>query len=262
MKVCSRKLVMALTPLLVGQAALAGDYTFTTGAEYTIGDYDTGIDTSTWYVPFTLSYAGQYAGWSLTVPYIRIDGSSLVSGTVSGTGRGGGRAQTPGTTTLINEQRVDSGLGDIQLSAILQLQEETPAVPWVAVRGKVKFGTADEEKFLGTGETDYAIQVEAAKGMVDGLIGYNFLGDTDTIDFADTLYGAAAVTLPLQQPWRTRTELYLEESALAGLDPIIELTISFSRPLVRGRHFSLYAVKGFSDSSPDWGVGTLISHSF
>lgn len=257
----SRKLILALTPLLFCNVATAGDYTFTTGAEYTTGDYGTGVDTSAWYVPFTLGYAAQNYAWSVTVPYIRIDGLTLVTGIRTSAVRGPGRMQTS-TSVTTTEERVDSGLGDVTLSAIYQLWKETPAAPWLAVRGKVKFGTADEEKFLGTGENDYAIQLEAAKGMFDGFIGYNFIGDTDTIDYDDILYGAGAITLPLQQPWRIRTELYMEESPLSDSDEVTELTLSFSRPLPSDRYFSLYLVKGFSDSSPDWGVGTLISTGF
>lgn len=262
MNIRPRNLVVALTPLLFGHAvATAGDYSFTTGAEYTTGDYGTGIETGSWYVPFTLGYAAESFSWSVTVPYIRVDGSTEVTGIRSTTVRGP-RGMTQTTMTTTTEERVDSGLGDIILSAGLQLQRETPVAPWLAVRGKIKFGTADEEKFLGTGENDYAIQLEAAKGMLDGFIGYNFLGDTATIDYDDIAYGAAAVTVPLSQPWRTRAELYMEQSPLSGIDPVTELTVSFSRPLARSREFSLYAVKGFSDSSPDWGVGTLISHGF
>ncbi len=256
----SHTLMVALIPLLFGHSAMAGDYTFTTGLEYTTGDYGTDIDTSSWYVPFTLSYAAKNFGWSLTAPYIRIDGSTLVTGIRTSAVRGPGGMQT--ITSVTTEERVDSGLGDITLSAVYQLQEETPAAPWLAVRGKVKFGTADEEKFLGTGENDYALQLEAAKGIFDGFIGYNFLGDTDSVDYHDILYGAGAITLPLQQPWRIRAEIYLEESPLNSLDEVLELTVSFSQPLTRGRHVSLYAVKGFTDSSPEWGVGTMISHGF
>lgn len=258
--VSSSRLFVALTPLLFAPVAAAGEYTFSTGAEYTTGEYGTGIDTAAWYVPFTLGYTAESFGWSLTVPYIRIDGSSLVTGIRSSAVRSPKGSSTIVTTT--SEERVDSGLGDVTLSAVYQLQQETPAAPWMAVRGKIKFGTADEEKFLGTGENDYAIQFEAAKGIFDGFIGYNFLGDPDAIDYDDILYGAGAITLPLSQPWRTRTELYLEEAPLNGLDEVIELTLSFSRPLAINRHMNLYAVKGFTDSSVDWGVGAMVSHGF
>jgi hypothetical protein len=262
MRALSRTGAAALIPLLFGTAALAEGYTFTTGAEYTRGDYGTDIDTGSWYVPFSLGYSAERFAWSVTVPYIRVDGSSLVSGVRSTTlgGRGGGPGQSVTTTTDV--ERVDAGLGDVTLSGSYLLQQETPARPWLGLTGKVKLGTADEEKNLGTGENDYAIQLEAAKGPLDGLIGYNLLGDTATTDYDDILYAAAAFSLPLQRQWRVRSELYAEQSPLAGVDPVRELTVTFSRPLSRDRQLSLYAIKGFSDSSPEWGMGALISSGF
>lgn len=257
----SRKLMVALAPLLFGNA-VAGDYTFTTGAEYTSGDYGTGIDTTSWYVPFTVGYAAETFAWSVTVPYVRVDGSALVTGIRSTTVRGPGGMRPQDPTTLTNEERIDSGLGDVTLSASYQLQKETPVKPWLALTGKIKLGTADEEKNLGTGENDYAVQIEAAKGMFDGFIGYNVLGDTDTTDYDNILYGAGAVSLSLQSSWHVRSELYLEQSPLSGIDPVRELTVSFSRPIPGERQLSLYAIKGFSDSSPEWGLGVLISTAF
>lgn len=258
----SRNFFVALTPMLLGNVAVAEGYTFTTGAEYTSGDYDTGIDTSTWYIPFTVGYGAETYAWSVTVPFVRIDGSTQVTGVSSTAMRRPGAMHTQTFTTISNEERVDSGLGDITLSASFQLQKETPAKPWLGVTGKIKLGTADEDKNLGTGETDYAVQLEAAKGPFDGFIGYNILGDTPAIDYDNTLYGAGAVTFPLQQQWGVRTELYLEQSPLSGVDPARELTVSFGKPLPGDRKFSLYVIKGLSDSSPDWGMGALISSGF
>lgn len=258
----SRHFFVALALLPLGNVALAEGYTFTTGAEYTSGDYGTGIDTSSWYVPFTVGYGAETYAWSVTVPFIRVDGSTQVSGIRSTTLRGRGGVQSQTVSTISNEERVDSGLGDITLSASYRLQKETPATPWLGVTGKIKFGTADEDKNLGTGETDYAVQVEAAKGMFDGLVGYNFLGDTATIDYDNIFYAAGAVSMPLQSRWRARAELYAEQSPLDGVDPARELTVSFAKPLPRDRHLSLYAIKGLSDSSPDWGLGVLVSSGF
>ncbi len=103
----SRKFMVALAPLLFGNA-VAGDYTFTTGAEYNSGDYGTGIDTTSWYVPFTIGYAAETFAWSVTVPYVRVDGSALVTGIRSTTVRGPGGMQPQSSATVTDEERVDS----------------------------------------------------------------------------------------------------------------------------------------------------------
>lgn len=258
------KLAVAMASLLFGSMTHAGDYTFTTGAEYTNGEYGTGIDTHSWYVPFTVGYLADNFAWSVTVPFIHVDGSTLVTGIrntpIPGPGGGGGGVRK--NTAPINETRVDSGLGDIILRASYLLQQETPVKPWLALTGKVKLGTADETKNLGTGENDYSVQLEAAKGAFDGMVGYTVIGDTNTFDYDNIAYGTAALTLPLHQNWKARAELYAAQAAHPDLDPVRELTVSFDTPLSKDRHMSLYAIKGFTDSSPDWGMGLLVSSGF
>ncbi|HEY9148348.1 MAG TPA: hypothetical protein VIQ22_04995 [Gammaproteobacteria bacterium] len=237
-------------------------FSFTTGAEYTRGDYGTSQDTSTWYVPLMLGYAGKKSFFSITVPYISVDGSSEVTGVRSTSLPGPGGITTTTTYTSTIEERTDSGLGDILLRASYQLQNETPSQPWLGVTGKVKLGTADEDKFLGTGENDYALQLDIAKGAWDGIIGYHLLGDTATIDYDDILFGAVAYTAPLQSNWKMRTEFYTEEEVTEGVDPVREVSVTFGKPLAAGRNLRLYLVKGLSDSSPDWGGGVMLSTAF
>jgi hypothetical protein len=250
--------VVALSLPVVVQAG----YSFTTGAEYTSGDYGTDVETTAWQIPFTLGYAGKRTFFSITVPYIRVDGSTAVSGVRSFTTRGPGGISTQTETTTTTEERTDAGLGDVTLRASYQLQNETPERPWLGVTGKVKLGTADEDKNLGTGENDYSLQLDMAKGPLDGIVGYTVLGDTNAIDYDNIFYGAIGYSAPLQDKWKVRGEFYTEQEAVDGVDPVRELTLSLSKPLGAGRSISLYGIKGLSDSSPEWGAGVMVTSSF
>ncbi len=247
------KRLTLVAALLLPLVAQAGNR-FSTGVEYTSGDYGTGVDTGTWYVPFSLSHSGETYSLGLTVPFIAVSGSSEVSG-VRGTGHGST------TTVTTTSTRTDTGIGDVVARASLQLLAEGQNAPWLALTGKVKFGTASASKNLGTGENDYALQLELAKGRFDATLGYNVLGDTDTIDYDNIVYGAVAWTAELNKTWNLRSEYYTEQPAVSGDDPVQELTLSFDRALDNKRNLSVYFIKGFSDTSADWGAGVMLSRS-
>ena len=100
-----------------------------------------------------------------------------------------------------------------------------------------------------------------AKGRLDAMVGYNFLGDTDTIDYDNIVYGSLAWTAELNKTWNLRSEYYTEQPAVSGDDPVQELTLSFGRALDNKRNLSVYLIKGFSDTSADWGVGVMLSRA-
>ncbi len=245
---------LLLVVVLMYPLVLQAETRFGAGIEYTRGDYGTDVDTSTWYVPLSLSYASDNYSLGLTVPFVVVSGSSEVSG-VRGSGHGAGNS------VATTDTRTDAGVGDVLGRASLQLLAEGPGTPWLAITVKVKFGTASADKNFGTGENDYAMQLEMAKGRFDALLGYNVLGDTDSVDYDNVTYGAVAWTVPMNRQWSLRSEYYMEQPALSSGDPVQELTFSFDTSLDAGRDLSIYFIKGFSDSSVDWGAGVMFSRA-
>ena len=88
------------------------------------------------------------------------------------------------TTT---ENETQSGIGDIVFAATYYLyegDEDKALLPMVDFTGKVKFPSADEEKGLGTGETDYSMESDLTwftdEFAIFGTIGYKFLGSPET----------------------------------------------------------------------------------
>lgn len=235
-------------------------YSFTTGAEYTEGDYGTDVTTSSWYIPFTLGYSGEDYALSITVPYVTVNGSTEVTGVRSSSLSGKGDGKTSSTSTT--DKRTDSGLGDITLKVSYQLLTETATRPWLGVTGKVKLGTASKRDNLGTGENDYAVQLDLAKGAIDGYLGYLFLGDTSAVNYDDIFYGAIGFSFPLGTQWRGRGEYYAEQEAVSGVDAVQEVSLSFDKPLGERRTLRLYVINGLSDSSPDWGAGVMLNTTF
>ena len=139
-------------------AATDGETSIILGAEYTSGDYGTSSKTKIWYFPVTLRYETDVNAASIGVSYLRVEGRGDV--VVSGGGMGMG-SQTVKRTSRLNGTRTDSGLGDVILTGSHKLSGT--ASSRIDLTGKIKFGTADETDNLGTGENDYAVQLDLEK---------------------------------------------------------------------------------------------------
>lgn len=241
---------------LTAQGAVA-DSTLGVGAEYSEGDYGTGETSRSWYIPVDWRYtAGAYSA-SVTIPWLSVDGSTLVapggrpisSSGMGGVGGGGGGSGSTATT------HSDSGLGDVVLSGSYQLLSESQNRPWVAATAKVKLGTADETKGLGTGETDYTLQLEAAKGMFSGYAGYSVLGDSATVDYNNVAFAGLALSIPLTASHTLGVDYYTEQAALDGMEDPRQAGIALSGDLEGGKGYALYYRVGLSDSSADSVMG-------
>ncbi len=261
-----------LLPLYSGIALAEGNYNLGIGADYSNGDYGSSDTATLWSLPLSLSYRGERWGWGISVPYLilRSSGNVVVGGAgMIGTGAdsttvtngGGGPGGNGGTTTTSNSVTTVSGLGDVTLRGSVTLAQEEEVMPWMGFTAKAKLATADENDFLGTGENDYAAQFEMAKGMVDGYVGYKYLGDPAYIDFNNVVYGALAVTFAQASNTFYTIEGYTEQPAIDGGDPKQELSLILDHRLTKRQRLSGYVLKGFSDASPDWGAGLALKYS-
>ena len=166
-----RKLAAAVGGLIIAGSA-AAQTSVGVGFEYTTGNYGATESTETIYVPFVLKH--ETGPWILkaTLPYLRLSGPGNV------VGGGPDRIVVPG---LESERRTVSGLGDIVASAFYNLMDERKGGLGVDLGFKIKLPTADEQDGLGTGETDYAFQLDFFRPFPQKLC---ILGHiADLIDF-------------------------------------------------------------------------------
>jgi hypothetical protein len=101
--------------------------------------------------------------------------------------------------------------------------------------GKVKFGTADVDKGLGTGENDYTVQADFYK-FVDrftwlGSVGYVFRGDPPAIDLNNAVKASLGGTCRFTPDVMAGLFFDYRESAIPGNDSIQELSGFVSRRL-------------------------------
>ena len=239
--------------------ASGAQFGLSTGVDYSTGDFGSDVDTDITYVPFTAKYDLDRWFLRLTVPYLRIRGPGNVvvgpDGNPLPVDEGGGTRRT-----------TEDGLGDIVAGVTYNVIPATATGYIFDVGAKIKFPTADEDKRLGTGETDYSLQGDLYKSVgrwtALGTLGYRWLGDPSGIDLKNVFFASVgalyrlsdAATGGLLYDWREKT--------VSGSDPLHELTAYFAYKFNPNTSAQLYLVTGFSDSSADFGIGTAISYGF
>jgi hypothetical protein len=238
-----------------GAAQDAGtDLRFSTGVEYSTGKYGGTGDIEDLYVPFTFRAGFDRVGVRLTVPWLSVTAPEDTIITEPGT------EPLPGSGATVT----NSGLGDVVGAlTIYDLYVSDAANFIVDATGKIKFGTADETKGLGTGENDYTLQLDAYRFFdrlsLQGTAGYRLRGEPPGVDLNDVFlasFGGAYVTSA-----NSLVGLYFDyrESAISGTDDIQELSGFASFRLGRAWRMELYAFTGLTDSSTDFGGGILFS---
>jgi hypothetical protein len=229
---------------------------FSTGADYSSGDYGGTQNTEIFYVPFTTRYEFDSLTFKVTVPYLRITGPGLVVGGTESPFVIGNGAQTRTT---------QSGLGDIVGAVTYSFFPTTKAMPLIEFTGKVKFPTADEDRGLGTGEFDYTVQTDIAKGFGRftpfGTLGYRIVGDPSGAQLDNVIFTSAGGSYKFMN-WLSGGLIfdYRQATSDRSQDPI-EFTPYVVLKAIEDWSLNLYGVVGFSDGSPDEGGGLQITHS-
>lgn len=218
------------------------------GADYSSGDYGDPVETDILYLPLSGSY--QYGPWTTTVTaaWLQIDGP----GTVIGGGDGGvvvrGNAQSSS----------ESGFGDIWGGLSYELQSFPPELGYLDLSAKVKLPTADEDKNLGTGEVDYTMQADYAysMGRLTPLLtlAYKVKGDSGRLRLNDVWYLSAGADWRMSDLTHIGATIDFQESA-TDTDDALELFTYVSYTLSDDWKISPYVYIGFSDGSPDQGLG-------
>ena len=229
---------------------------WSTGIEYSSGTYGGTEDIEDTYVPLTVRFMTERVGYELTVPYLSVTG--------------------PAGTTVLDpaDQPVagsgptitESGMGDVIAGATLYDVLYSDVLDMALdLTGKIKFGTADSTKGLGTGEHDFTLRADVYKFYelvtLMASTGYKFRGDPADIDLDNVLLASFGGALTLSDETRLGLVYDYRETALAVNDDVAELSAFLSHAWNDTWHIQLYAFSGFSDSSADWGAGILFEIS-
>ncbi len=184
-----------------------------------------------------------------SIPFVHISGPATVVGSTGG--------------ALVNHSA--SGLGDASLAVYRKLDYDVSG--WTSTVGaKVKFPTADQNKGLGTGQTDESVEVNllhpsrAATPFV--TLGYQHLGSSEAYPMESGFYATAGFASPivagttggLAANWRQRT--------VRGGKEGVELMAFAQHDLDTANHVQAFVMHGFTDASPSLTIGLTYGHTF
>lgn len=245
-----------LAALLPCVAIAEGTFTISSGLDYSTGKYGSSQKTDTVYVPLIGKYETGPWTFRVTLPWVSITGPGGVVGS------GPDRVTVDGV--LRTRRTTESGLGDIVTGASYTVLEQGS---WVIDLGaKIKWGTGSESRGLGTGKEDLTVQADIYRSFgpasVFATIGYKRMGDPDGVEFRNPVFASVGLahrigsgtTAGVSYDWRDR----LRPSSAQ----IQEVTAFVSHRLSESWKAQAYAVTGFSDASPDFGLGLIVGRMY
>ncbi len=264
---------------------------------YSSGKYGTDTTTDIAYLPLSIRRLFDDGDITFTIPYICISstgavtllsgvpnrvsssgssgsgssgsGSSGGSGSGSGSGNSGpGRGsddKSPGN--VAPTASTDCGIGDLILRGRYYLVDERDWIPTIAVTGRIKFPTADENRGLGTGEFDEGFGVEVSKTLVGNWlgfvdVGYTFIGDPPGVDLRNQWYYDFGVGYNATK--NLLLSAYYEEyrALIPNLSNPRDLLFALNYKATSALRFNASLLVGLSDGAPDYGLTGGISWRF
>lgn len=171
-------------------------------------------------------------------------------------------AMPPGSATANTKVR---GWGDVGIKVRRTLWASTQPAQGVDLTLKVKTKTGNAERGLGTGGTDVALQLEGYRAhrnwLFFGHIGQRKTGDSSVLPPASN---PVFTEMGVQKRWGQGTHVglfhnYRQANGRSGA--LSEATV-FYQTKVATDVVQLSVTKGFTDASPNWGVGVAYTVRF
>jgi len=245
-------------------AAEGGNFYLAAAFDYSTGKYGTDTSTDILSIPVIGIYQTGLWIFRLTVPYIWITGDGTVVPGMGGAVPGSGGGIAGGMGSKGSASTTQSGLGDVIAAATYNIYSGIENNLGVDLTGKVKFGTASTS--LGTGENDYAAQIDVYKKLdrftTMASLGYRVLGDPPGYDLNNAAYGTLGGYYQFTDQTGGGAEMRFSQKLFPTGEGPRELTAYVSHKFDQSLSFSGYVLKGFSDGSPDSGFGVLITSGF
>ncbi len=235
----------------------AGDFTLSSGLDYSNGKYGASQSTEIWYVPLTTKYETGASIFKLTVPWLRIrapGGGNLIGVDAAG------RPVYDGAGAKTSQE----GMGDVVASYSHSLFEQPVLGVLLDLTAKAKLATADTG--LGSGKNDYTALADlyypAGAWTPFATVSYRVTGDPAGSNLKNVWGG----TLGLGYKKSSENSLGLmwdrRQASTASGVASNEATAYWVHKFGGGMKLQTYAVKGFSNGSADWGLGAMFSKAF
>lgn len=187
----------------------------------------------------------------VTVPYVDIEGPGTLSGAL-GPRKIVGQAGTP------TNRR--SGLGDVSVGAAFIVVREGRIMPRLELAGVVKVPTAASG--LGTGQTDYGVQVTFYRPLWTGVktfgsVGYQRIGDPNTFQLHDGERATVGLDVNYSN-WGGGALLDYEKSLFSGVPNTFTVDPYVTLPFLFGSGIQIYTTVALTRLSPNHEVGARL----
>jgi hypothetical protein len=230
---------------------------FSTGVDYSSGDYGDVIDTTILYVPFTFTYEQYPLTFKITIPWLEIEGpGNVIGGGDAGVVIGGGSAT----------KTTESGMGDIWTSLAYSVEAIPADWFYLDLIAKVKLPTGDDDRGLGTGERDWTLQADFFKSLGKfsplATVAYKIKGDPPGFKLDNVWYLSVGGAYQFSDQTSAGATIDFQEAATETSDDAFELFGYVTHKLTPAWSVTAYGYGGFTDGSPDEGVGLQIGYRY
>ena len=243
-------IALFLLPLFLFTQLKAGNLTLSTSFSYNNGYYIYTEALQTYYMNLGLRYTSGNLMLSGYVPFIMQD--DIFSDA----------AQTdPGDQYHIgepmSEHSYNSGIGDIFLYGEYRLFQPLSAAPTVYLTAQLKIPTSANISLFSTGEFDYGAGLALRQwfGSYYAFLnaGYQILGNPPDIEYQNPFsFGIGAGKFFLQGRYSINLYYRMYTEIISDVQPPQQLSFGFGAALSRRTIISLYLIKGFGESSPNF----------
>jgi hypothetical protein len=160
----------------------------------------------------------------------------------------------------------ESGLGDITLTGGYALIQDSNTTPLLRPTFYVKFPTADETKGLGTGKLDIAPGLAVSKWLgkwqpfVESR--YIFQGASEESGAQDYFTAETGIGYSWNERFYTSAYSRFGSVTFDGMDAPLDIRLKSVWRFGKRTYTEVYALKGLSDGSPDYGGGVSVFAEF
>ncbi len=223
-----------------------------TGPEYSAGDFGGETTSDLWLSSLSLRLSGAAGAISLSTAYANLsDVNTLVT------------AGGAGVEVAPDADGDASGFTDLVVGLSRTFIADNPKIPALTLSGSVKLPTASEADGLTTGAVDYGFRAEAMQDLGPAIgfasVGARFRGESDSVDVRDSLLVGAGFQKSFGPKNAAAISYDYRGPSIVGGDAAHEATALYFRKLTERVDLAAYVYTGFTDASPDIGVGFTIS---
>jgi long-subunit fatty acid transport protein len=133
--------------------------------------------------------------------------------------------------------------------------------------GKIKLPTADEDKRLGTGKTDYIAEASLTQSYGDAYatakIGHKFIGDSSRYNFRDSSWrGSVGGGYKFTESTTVGTSYSFKQSSSKNGSNSSQIMLYADQKLSDNWSFQPYGIAGLNDSTADYALGLMLSYKY